>query len=420
MSIAFNYGAASHLGKVRKSNQDSGYAGPNLLVLADGMGGPAGGDIASAVAVDYLQHLDQQAQNSDSALQNLVQAEATAHDELCDHSNANPELTGLGTTCIAILRTDTQLTLTHIGDSRAYLLREGELYQVTKDHSYVQQLIDEGRITTEEAARHPHRSVLLRVLGDSQANPEVDTMVIEPEIGDRWLLCSDGLCGYVCESDFKQVLIEETSPQDISDKLVELALKAGGIDNVTCVVADIVAQDTENLPKQPIIVGSAADSKKLAILRKHLQQSLQSESILETSLENSDLLQDQIITPAEGVEISDNTDNQNETLQSGDSLSKTSTPELDSEAEPTDDGKDASEKKIVEDSLEAFAPEDLAEKKKSRLALVFVAIMLLIAICLGTYMVMEFFGYHIPLPGLSSQVHRGLDFNCPFISHELG
>lgn len=412
MSIAFNYAAASHLGKVRKSNQDSGYAGPNLLVLADGMGGPAGGDIASAVAVDYLQLLDQQVPSPDSALQNLVEAEATAHDELCDHSNVNPELTGLGTTCIAILRSGSRLVLSHIGDSRAYLLRDGDLYQVTKDHSYVQQLIDEGQITADEATTHPHRSVLLRVLGDSQANPEVDTMVIEPEIGDRWLLCSDGLCGYVAEADFKEILIADESLQSICDKLVDLALEAGGIDNVTCVVADIVPGDSDNLPEEPVVVGSAADPKKLQTLRKHLQQTLQSESYLETRLAETNLPQDDINTPVEGIQISEVVEPET-TPQQNPEDAPAANADLDRETEQETNSSEAEadENEVKADVLDTFAPEDAPEKKKGKLVSFCIVLALIAAVLVCVYMAAEYFGYHLEIPGLASQISINPDPN---------
>lgn len=406
MSIALNYGAASHLGKVRKSNQDSGYAGPNLLVLADGMGGPAGGDIASAVAVDYLQKLDCQILNQDTALQNLVQSEAAAHDELCDHSNANPELTGLGTTCIAILRTDDQLTLTHIGDSRAYLLRDKELYQVTKDHSYVQQLIDEGRISVDEAANHPHRSVLLRVLGDSQVNPELDTMVIDPEIGDRWLLCSDGLCGYVEEASFKKVLEDVKDPQLSSEKLIELALNAGGIDNVTCIVADIVASNQENLPENPIIVGSAANYKKLEKLRKQLQESLQSETLLEVNTDKEKDDQNNLNTPIDGTA----------TIEEVAESDTDTDMEIQSSEKSQERRKDIAYQEQPEPDIElveAFSPEPIVEKKTSILKIIFFIIAIILVLLLATYMIATYLGFDINLPHFSAVSSRNAE---PFIS----
>ena len=144
MSIGFNYAALSDIGKIRQSNQDSGYAGPNLLVLADGMGGPAGGDIASSIAIDHLRSLDTEADTPEEALESLQEAISQAHQELCERSTQDPALAGLGTTCIAIRRSQNAITMTHIGDSRAYRLRGGELRQMTNDHSFVQ-CIEVGR-----------------------------------------------------------------------------------------------------------------------------------------------------------------------------------------------------------------------------------------------------------------------------------
>ena len=263
MSIGFNYAALSDIGKIRQSNQDSGYAGPNLLVLADGMGGPAGGDIASSIAIDHLRSLDTEADNPEEALESLQEAISQAHQELCERSTQDPALAGLGTTCIAIRRSENAITMTHIGDSRAYRLRGGELRQMTNDHSFVQYLVDTGQLTPEQAETHPQRSVLLRVLGDSQEDVNLDESQPDFTVGDRWLLCSDGLCGFVSGSTIGKILYRSETPQQACETLVELALKAGGPDNITCVVADIV-EDPQ--AQEPQIVGAAA-TDRLAELR---------------------------------------------------------------------------------------------------------------------------------------------------------
>lgn len=263
MSIGFNYAALSDIGKIRQSNQDSGYAGPNLLVLADGMGGPAGGDIASSIAIDHLRSLDTEADTPEEALESLREAIAQAHQELCERSTQDPALAGLGTTCIAIRRSQNAITMTHIGDSRAYRLRGGELRQMTNDHSFVQYLVDTGQLTPEQAETHPQRSVLLRVLGDSQEDVTLDESQPDFTVGDRWLLCSDGLCGFVSGQTIGKMLYRSETPQQACETLVELALKAGGPDNITCVVADIV-EDPQ--AQEPQIVGAAA-TDRLAELR---------------------------------------------------------------------------------------------------------------------------------------------------------
>lgn len=263
MSIGFKYAALSDIGKIRQSNQDSGYAGPNLLVLADGMGGPAGGDIASSIAIDHLRSLDTEADTPEEALESLREAIAQAHQELCERSTQDPALAGLGTTCIAIRRSENAITMTHIGDSRAYRLRGGELRQMTNDHSFVQYLVDTGQLTPEQAENHPQRSVLLRVLGDSQEDVTLDESQPDFTVGDRWLLCSDGLCGFVSGQTIGKMLYRSETPQQACETLVELALKAGGPDNITCVVADIV-EDPQ--AQEPQIVGAAA-TDRLAELR---------------------------------------------------------------------------------------------------------------------------------------------------------
>lgn len=266
MSLGFKYAALSNIGKIRQSNQDSGYAGPNLLVLADGMGGPAGGDIASSIAIDHLRGLDSPADNPEQALDSLRDAINEAHQELCERSTQDPALAGLGTTCIAIRRSENDLSMTHIGDSRAYRLRGGELRQMTNDHSFVQYLVDTGQLTPDQAENHPQRSVLLRVLGDSQEDVTLDESHPDFTVGDRWLLCSDGLCGFVSGQTIGKVLYRSESPKQACESLVELALKAGGPDNVTCVVAEIVENPDQD---EPEVVGAAATDRLQQVRCQH-------------------------------------------------------------------------------------------------------------------------------------------------------
>lgn len=260
MSVGLNYAARSDVGLVRSSNQDSGYAGPHLLVLADGMGGAAGGDIASSIAVAHLAPLDGESHGGDDLLDQLRSAVLAAHQDLVAYSQDHPEAGGLGTTVIALLRAGSKMGMVHVGDSRAYLLRDGTVSQVTEDHSLVGHLVATGQITEEEAEHHPQRSVLLRVLGDDPEPPELDESIREARCGDRWLLCSDGLSSYVSFETIDEALRTRTDPGDCAEHLIQLALRAGGPDNVTAVVADVV--QAGDLPETaPQIVGSAATDR---------------------------------------------------------------------------------------------------------------------------------------------------------------
>lgn len=258
--VTFAFAARSDVGLVRTNNQDSGYAGPRLLVLADGMGGPAGGDIASSVAVATLAPLDSDTIPADEMLIRLRTALQEAHDELVARSKTDPSLKGLGTTCIALLRSANKLAMVHIGDSRAYLLRDGKLAQVTTDHSLVQYLVDTGQITPEEAEQHPKRSVILRVLGDSGGMDVADETLREAVLGDRWLLCSDGLSGVVSADTIAEVLRQTPDLDEAAAELVNLALLAGAPDNVTCVLADVVPSTTAP-NTTPEVVGAAATDR---------------------------------------------------------------------------------------------------------------------------------------------------------------
>ena len=196
MSISLNYVALSDVGLVRKNNQDAGYASQNLLVLADGMGGAAAGDIASSVTVAHLAEADD-VHSLDDLLPTLRSALVKTQQELADRVFDDPAIAGLGTTCIAIMRTNNKLAMVHIGDSRAYLLRNGKFAQVTHDHTLVQYLVDHGDLTPEEAAHHPKRNVIMRAISDTPESVDLDESVREAIAGDRWLLCSDGLFGVV-------------------------------------------------------------------------------------------------------------------------------------------------------------------------------------------------------------------------------
>lgn len=250
--------AVSHVGKVRANNQDSAYAGRDLFVVADGMGGHAGGDVASAIAVNRISEIDKPYEHATDAVFALQSALIAANSLLAETVFEHPELTGMGTTVSAIVRVGNQLALAHIGDSRIYLFREGELTQVSTDHTFVQRLVDSGRITEEEAMVHPRRSVLMRVLGDVDAAPEIDTWVLDTRPGDRWLLCSDGLSGVVKNDDLAAALATKASPKSVAEKLLRQSLDAGAPDNVTIVILDVLDTDSETGEPHPITVGSAA------------------------------------------------------------------------------------------------------------------------------------------------------------------
>ena len=238
-AVQFHYAARSDVGLVRSNNQDSGYAGANLLVLADGMGGPAGGDIASSVALAHLVPLDTDSHPADSMLPLLREALLDAHEELTDRSSRDRDLEGLGTTCIALMRSGNRLAMVHIGDSRAYVLRGDTLTQVTTDHSFVQYLVDTGQITPEEAEHHPNRNVVLKILGDAQADVAPDETIREAVVGDRWMLCSDGLSNEMADQEMLFEVVHGLSKSDCCQRLLHIAKNRGAPDNVTVTLAAV-------------------------------------------------------------------------------------------------------------------------------------------------------------------------------------
>ncbi|HUR73924.1 MAG TPA: PP2C family serine/threonine-protein phosphatase [Sporichthya sp.] len=260
MTLSLRYVARSEVGLIREGNEDSGYAGPWLLAVADGMGGHAAGEVASSVALATLATLEDDVPSTE-LLDALATAVNQANDAINDMVEKHPQLDGMGTTLTAMLWSGRRLGLVHVGDSRAYLLRDGVLLQITHDHTFVQQLQDEGRITAAEAAVHPQRSLLLRAL-DGRSNPEPDLSVREVHLGDRYLLCSDGLSGVVPDAELQGALTG-TTLDEAAEALIQLALRGGGPDNITCIVADVVEVDaaTSDLP---IVVGAAAGRHKPA------------------------------------------------------------------------------------------------------------------------------------------------------------
>ncbi|GAA2979832.1 protein phosphatase [Microbacterium terrae] len=250
--------AISHTGKVRSNNQDSGYAGSNLFAVADGMGGHAGGDVASSIAVHRLEQLDQPYESTAAAERSLRDAISDTAVQLIDTVHDRPELAGMGTTVSALVMVDDYAVIAHIGDSRIYLFRDGSLTQITTDHTFVQRLVDSGRITPEEARYHPRRSVLMRVLGDMDPEPEVDTFIMPTRPGDRWLLCSDGLSGVVDDPHTTKALAQGMAPGRTADALLKQALDGGAPDNVTIVIVDVGGAHPL-FSGTPTIVGSASN-----------------------------------------------------------------------------------------------------------------------------------------------------------------
>ncbi|MGS2644286.1 protein phosphatase 2C domain-containing protein [Streptosporangium sp. LJ11] len=258
MTIALRYAARSDVGLLREGNEDSAYASGRLLAVADGMGGHAHGEVASSVAIAEMSLLDTDAQGGDllSAIEAAVRDANRKLHEMVSH---NPSLKGMGTTLTAMLWSGTRVALVHVGDSRAYLLRAGELYQITHDHTLVQSLVDDGRITQDEAATHPQRSILLRAL-DGSGEVDPDLSLREAQIGDRYLLCSDGLSGVVSAETLHHTLSTIEDPDGVVRTLIDLANRGGGPDNITCVLADVLEVDETHVPRTDAAVVGAAGS----------------------------------------------------------------------------------------------------------------------------------------------------------------
>ncbi|MFE5481427.1 Stp1/IreP family PP2C-type Ser/Thr phosphatase [Streptomyces sp. NPDC056527] len=264
MSLSLRFAAGSHKGMIREGNEDSGYAGPRLLAIADGMGGQAAGEVASSEVISTLVTLDDDVPSSD-ILTSLGAAVQRANDQLRMMVEEDPQLEGMGTTLTALLWTGQRLGLVHVGDSRAYLLRDGVLTQITQDHTWVQRLVDEGRITEEEATTHPQRSLLMRALGSGD-HVEPDLSIREVRAGDRYLICSDGLSGVVSHQTMEDTLASYQGPQETVQELIQLALRGGGPDNITVIVADVLDVDggdtlAGQLSDTPVIVGAVAENQ---------------------------------------------------------------------------------------------------------------------------------------------------------------
>ncbi|MDT4903490.1 MAG: family protein phosphatase [Pseudonocardiales bacterium] len=256
MALFLRYAVRSDLGLVRSNNEDSVYAGPRLLAIADGMGGHAAGEVASKIVIGTMEPLDEDRRIGDlmGALRDAV---AEANHGIAEAVRQRKELEGMGTTLTALRFVGSQVGLVHVGDSRAYLLRNNLLAQITHDDTYVQYLVDSGKLTPDEAKDHPRKSVILRALLGTDVEPDVS--IREARHGDRYLLCSDGLSDVVSTDTILDTL-RIPDPQESADRLVELALRGGGPDNVTVIVADVInARVGDRIDDVPVIAGAFVD-----------------------------------------------------------------------------------------------------------------------------------------------------------------
>lgn len=262
MKIAFRLEARSDTGLKRSKNDDSGYGGRYLAVVADGMGGHVGGDVASATTVLNLTPLDHPDFENGTGGVYLADEIQSANLIINELAANDPQLAGMGTTCTALLIDGDCIEFAHIGDSRAYRLRpgaDGEFEQISTDHTFVQRLLNEGRITPEEAEHHPHKNVIMRVLGDVDASPELELKTLDAVVGERWVLSSDGLDAVVSVPEIEQVMRSHDDLAEVADTLISMTLERGAPDNVTVVALQVI--DREELPvDEPVGPSALPDS----------------------------------------------------------------------------------------------------------------------------------------------------------------
>jgi protein phosphatase len=238
MGMILRSAVVTDLGLVRTNNEDSAHAGGHLVAIADGMGGLPAGELASEIVMGALTSLE----NSDergAPLPALRAALLEGNRLVGEKAETSAKYDGMGTTLTALLLRRDRLALVHVGDSRCYRLRDGSLQQLTKDDTYVQSLVDRGVITLDEARRHPQRSLVTQAVQGRRRLP-VASAAFKPKLGDRYLVCSDGLSDFVEDDAIAAALGSHAEPQECAERLVKLALQAGGHDNVTVIVADIV------------------------------------------------------------------------------------------------------------------------------------------------------------------------------------
>jgi protein phosphatase len=254
-NLSLRFAARSEIGKVRRNNEDAGYAAVDLLVVADGMGGHEAGELASAATIAAVVAAASNSIGADEVLNELADAVITSGEYIADVVSGNRDLAGMGTTMTVVALRGERIAMAHVGDSRAYVYRDGELQQMTKDHTFVQSLVDSGEITLEQAAVHPRRNLMMRAIDGIHA-VEVDLSVRETRNGDRFLLCSDGLCGVIDSNQISECLSHDDLTQAVT-LLIDAAMSAGAPDNITVIVADVVSDGIEI---DPVLIGSAADS----------------------------------------------------------------------------------------------------------------------------------------------------------------
>jgi protein phosphatase len=261
MKFTIQSATSSNTGAVRTVNQDSAYTGNSCCVVADGMGGYVGGDIASSIAVTPFIYLDYDKTSQKNMVNKLRKTVRLAESNIRDYVRNYPKLQMMGTTVTSLFVKNNKAIVAHIGDSRAYLLHSnGEFEQITNDHTFVQTLINEGKLTYEESLFHPKKHVVTKALGDFDIDMKPDIFKFTVKNGDRFLLCSDGLSSFSSADNMQKILRETESPKKASEQLVKLALKSGSTDNITVIVVDIVPKPIffrrKNKPK---IAGAIAN-----------------------------------------------------------------------------------------------------------------------------------------------------------------
>lgn len=254
-------GSSTHVGQVREGNEDSLVTVDGLYFVADGMGGHSAGEIASAIAVDTLRDLHARPDSPLDSAEAVANAVAEANRAIFAEALADPSKAGMGTTLTGLVVTDpgnNEVVVANVGDSRTYLWRHGELRQITKDHSHVQTLVDRGAITRAEARVHFQRNIVLRAMG-IESWVDVDTFTVTVEDGDRFILCSDGLVDEADDDEIEREIRHSGGPQNLSERLVDLANRNGGRDNITVVVVDFEHELEAVVPDEPqVIVDQAA------------------------------------------------------------------------------------------------------------------------------------------------------------------
>ena len=256
--LQFRFAAQSDTGRVRANNEDAGFAGPYLLCVADGVGGAASGEVASATT-SYVVSARALAHPGMAPVRVLGEAVQEAHEQLVAGVAEDPRRLGMATTLTAVLTDGERTALAHVGDSRGYLLRAGELSQLTRDHTMVQELVDEGRLAPEEAAASPYRNVVTQAV-DAEHSPEPDLLWLTLVPGDRLLLCSDGLSDVLPLPTIRTVLSQDSRSLAV-DHLVRAALDAGSRDNVTALVADVV--DAAAVVGNGAVLGAGLDLRNV-------------------------------------------------------------------------------------------------------------------------------------------------------------